>query len=160
VGVMAERAVKFVIAASIALVLMSLQGWWTSDVYGTIHGLHADGLTGIGDGVLISLGSVAAGALAFAALVRPVIRHWAGRAIGLLGSVMLIVTMYDILFLPSTPARRLLSEPGPGLYHATPLLYFAAFTSFLIGLAGLTMALAPRDRTGHEQIDKGRTAWA
>src|ERR1700674_3237845 len=55
-GVMADRALKFVIAASIALVLMSLQTWQRSDWYGSIHGTDVDGLTGIGDGVLVLLG--------------------------------------------------------------------------------------------------------
>jgi TRAP-type uncharacterized transport system fused permease subunit len=161
-GVMADRAMKFVIAASIALVLMSLQGWWTSDVYGTIHGLHADGLTSIGDGLLVLPGAAAACVLALVGLVHPASRRASGIAIGLLGTAMLAVTVYDILYLPTVPDVLVPFRlgNGDGSYYATPELYFAAATCFLIGLAGLTMALAPRDGTGNEHEQQETPAWA
>jgi hypothetical protein len=161
-GVMADRAMKFVIAASIPLVLMSLQGWQRSDWYGTIHGTDVDGLTGIGDGGLVLLGAAAACVLALVALVHPASRRASGIAIGLLGTAMLAVTAYDILYLPGVPSVLLwLGNPnGDGHYYATPLLYFAAVTSFLIGIAGLTMALAPRDGTGNKHEQQETPAWA
>ena len=160
-GVMADRALKFVIAASIALVLMSLQTWQRSDWYGSIHGTDVDGLTGIGDGVLVLLGAAAAGLLALLSLVHPVSRRPAGVAIGLLGAAMLAVALHDILYLPALPDVLFFPRPGgDGHYYATPLLYFAAATSFLVGLAGLTMASARPYRTSREPVDEEVTAWA
>jgi hypothetical protein len=76
---------------------------------------------------------------------------------------MLAVTVYDILYLPSAPDLRpfiLGNSDVNYYYYATPELYFAAATCFLIGLAGLTMALAPRDRTGNEHEQQETPAWA
>ena len=160
-GVMADRAVKFVIAASIALAIMSMQAWQRSDWYGTIHGTDVDGLTGIGDGVVVWLGAAAAGLLALLSQVHPLSRRPAGVAIGLLGAAMLGVTVYDILISPSVPTVLGVVEGiGDGHYYATPELYFAAVTCFLIGIAGLTMTLAPRDRTGNEHEQQETPAWA
>jgi hypothetical protein len=159
-GLMADRAVRFVIAASIALALMSMQGWWSSDWYGTIHGTQVQGLTAIGDGQLVLLGAAATCLLGLLSLVHPSSRRSAGIAIGLSGAAMLAVTIYDILYLPSVPSVLGFLKLGDGHYHATPMLYFAAVTCGLIGLAGLTMALAPQDRTGREQPDEGVRAWA
>jgi hypothetical protein len=160
-GVMADRAVKFVIAASIALVLMSMQTWWRSDWYGSVRGTEVDGLTSIGDGALVLLGAAAAGVLALVALVHAASRRASGVAIGLLGTAMLGVTVYDILILPSVPTVLGVVEGiGDGHYYATPELYFAAVTCFLIGIAGLTMALAPRDGTGNEHEQQETPAWA
>jgi hypothetical protein len=79
-GLMADRAVRFVIAASIALAIMSMQGWWSSDWYVTVRGTEADGLTSIGDGVLVLLGAAAAGVLALVALVHRASRRASGIA--------------------------------------------------------------------------------
>jgi hypothetical protein len=83
-------------------------------------------------------------------------------AIGLLGTAMLAVTVYDILYLPTLPDVLVPFRVGNGggNYYVTPLLYFAAVTSFLIGIAGLTMALAPRDGTGNEHEQQETQAWA
>jgi hypothetical protein len=160
-GVMADRAVKFVIAASITLVLMSMQTWWRSDWYGSVRGTEVDGLTSIGDGALVLLRAAAAGVLALVALVHAASRRASGVAIGLLGTAMLAVTVYDILYLPTVPDVLVPFRLGnsDGNYYATPELYFAAATCFLFGLAGATMGLAPPDRRkGH--FDEGATAWA
>jgi hypothetical protein len=74
---------------------------------------------------------------------------------------MLAVTVYDILYLPTVPDVLVPFRLGSdGNYYVTPLLYFAAATCFLIGIAGLTMALAPRDRTGNEHEQQETPAWA
>jgi hypothetical protein len=161
-GMMADRAVKFVIAASLALAIMCFQAWWRVDNWYpplSVNGLNVHGLTA-GDGVAVLLASAITCALALIALIHPQTRRTAGLAILIAGIVMLTITTYDLVHRPEPLGTYVLDTSFNGDYHPTPILYFAAATSFLIGLAGLTMALAPRDRTNPEQIDEGVTAWA
>ncbi len=161
----AERAVKFVIAASIALAIMSFQAWWRTDNWvpsTSVSGLDVDALTPA-DGAIVLAGSAVAAGLALLALVLPKARALAGLAIALVGLLLLGITVYDLVSLPAPLGESILSLVNTGLngdFHATPILYFAALTSFLIALAGATMALAPPDEAGQEQLDEGATAWA
>jgi hypothetical protein len=169
VGVIHERAVKFVIAASIALAIMCFQSWWSMDLGGgdvpyqlggaseSISGTGTDAVTGLGDGTVVLICALVTGVLGFLALLKPSLHRWLGMTVTFLAALMGILTSIDIL---STPTLQFLGGGAlnPGLvdvnYHATPILYFAAVTSGLIALAGLVLAFARDERVeARERIE-------
>jgi len=157
----------FVGAASLALALLSRQGWWNVGWYpmGTVAGPDVRALSYIGDGDVILLGALMTSALGLVSLLHGPSRRLSGLAIALAGAAMLGVTVYDIVQVPSLSdyvLDSLIDRAAP-----TKALYFSAVTSGLIVLLGLLLMFVtddPREDEemlrGDEQSMNGGESWA
>ncbi|MEO8457858.1 MAG: hypothetical protein ABI559_08605 [Chloroflexota bacterium] len=156
----AEKLIRFVIAASVALGIMCFQTWWRIDITEStysIRGLSGDSLTRI-DGYLV-LG--VAGVALVAAIVGLIHRQWlslCSATIAAAGMLGLVVTVYGLIEPPSRHSPLLTYITVFVNYHPTPLLYFSAVTCLLIAAAGVVLAVAGEHRT--EPKERSAEAWA
>jgi hypothetical protein len=161
-GVTTRRVLLLIVIASLATSIASTQTWWRADSAPAMSGTDEQGLTTIGDGVIVLLVSAMTCLVAFLALVRPQIRRPAGAAILGAGAVMLGITTYDLIYLPSLLNPMVLgpAELRYANYYATLILYLAAGASLLIGLAGVILVGTTDERTDDDYFEKGAEAWA
>lgn len=162
-GVIAERTIRFVIAASLALAIMCFQTWWRYDFdteTSTIRGLSIGGITSF-DGIIVLASAAVAGFAALIGLVSHRAQRSTGVAIAFSGLVALFLILYGLFDSPERVSTYPLSYITIFVhYNATLLLYFAAVTSFLIALAGAVLVRASGGQFRHKLREEGTEVWA